>query len=131
MYLENFIGIRKAKGLSLQQIADSIGVSKQLIHQWEKSSVIPNSYAEKVCLLLDLDIKKQEFSQPKFLRDFRLKLGLSSDEMSALLEVNPSTISRWENGNMEISRNATIRLHNLYKAYSSDLKSPESKEGEE
>lgn len=125
MYLENLIELRKAKGISIKRFASELGVSRQLIYDWQKSGVIPNNYAPKVCDLLGVKFEDQEFNDPQFLLDFRLRIGLSGSEMSALLDVEPSTVSRWENGDMEISRNATIRLHSLYKAYTSDLKSPD------
>lgn len=52
---------REAKGLSLQQLADKMNVSRQLVWQWErftgkpqKNAADPRKHARKICDFLDI-----------------------------------------------------------------------------
>lgn len=125
MYLENFKSLREAKGLSLQNIADQLNLTKQCLHTWEKSRVIPNKYAPEICSILGISLEDQEFYHPNCIVKFRKSLNMSRAAFAALLEVSDSTLSRWERGAMELSQKNTILLHQLYKKLSSDFKSPQ------
>lgn len=59
---------RKLKGLSLQDIADELGISKQMISKYEKGISIPNSSnLIKLAKLFDLKIDY-------FFNSFRIEL---------------------------------------------------------
>lgn len=45
---------RKAKGWSLQGLADRMGVSRQLVWQWERDETDPRKHAERLCTTLGL-----------------------------------------------------------------------------
>ena len=110
MYLENFKSLREVKGLSLQNIADQLNLTKQCLHTWEKSRVIPNKYAPEICSILGISLEDQEFYHPNCIVKFRKSLNMSRAAFAALLE---------------LSQKNTILLHELYKKLSSDFKSPQ------
>lgn len=128
MYLENFKKLRKAKGLTLKNIADQLGVTVPYVRKWEIEKVIPDKFSDTVCNLLGIPIEEQEFYCPDCIINFRKSLDMNPTDFSILLEVSPSTLTRWESGRMEVSPKSTIRLHNLYKKINSDLKSPKEEE---
>lgn len=127
MYLENFKQLRKAKGLTLKGIADQLGLSKQALHKWEQSNVIPNEYAAKICSILEIDLEDQEFYNSDCIVELRKKLGIKQANFAALLEISHPTLNRWENGTVQLTEKNTLMLHQLYKKLSGDLKSPEVK----
>ena len=72
--MENIIAYRirsarKLKGLTLQNVADELGVTKQMISKYEKGSSIPSS--SKLILLAKLFNQKVDY----FFRSFQIELG--------------------------------------------------------
>lgn len=73
-YMENITGYRirsarKLKGLSLQNVADELGVSKQMVSKYENGISIPPS--SKLLILSKLFNQKIDY----FFRSFKIELG--------------------------------------------------------
>lgn len=56
---------RKAKKWSLQRLADEIGVTKQLVWQWERGDTDPRKHIEALSKLLDVPVDYFYGSGPK------------------------------------------------------------------
>lgn len=117
MYLANLLELRNRLHLSLEDIAGMLGVTKQCVQQWEKNKIIPNKYAKQLCDVLGIAFEEQETFSPDFIKNFRYKLGMDKKTFSGMLEVNPSSIERWESGKMEMSKNSQLRLHSYYEKF--------------
>lgn len=57
MYIENLKNYRYQRDLTLQQVADYCGVSRQYICKWEKQNEVPDKFLKIISKLYELEVK--------------------------------------------------------------------------
>lgn len=65
-----------------------------------------------VAALEELDIPRAKTFTPKQIKQIRDKVRVSQGVFAALLNVNPSTVQKWEQGKVK-PQNAALRLLNI------------------
>jgi putative transcriptional regulator len=73
-----------------------------------------------VAELEHLDIPEAKMFSPKQIRQIRDKFRVSQGVFAALLNVNPSTVQKWEQGKVR-PQNAALRLLNVIDAKGIDV----------
>lgn len=63
--------------------------------------------------LEELDIPKARSFTPKEIKQIRIKWNISQGVFAAFLNVNPSTVQKWEQGRVK-PQNAALRLLDLF-----------------
>jgi transcriptional regulator with XRE-family HTH domain len=119
----------RARGLSFQEIASQLGVTKQAVHQMFHGigrgivrstelrcsackGVIPRRgkwlHEVRVLCLDCLDRKRTTF--PQRLRSLRIAAGLSAKKLAARVGLNGSTVSEAERGTVELRPRTLAKL---------------------
>ena len=95
----------------------------------EKKNSIPNYHLRRqrarlhqatVAELEQLDIPEAKMFSPKQIKQIRDKVRVSQGVFAALLNVNPSTVQKWEQGKVK-PQNAALRLLNIIDAKGIDI----------
>lgn len=73
-----------------------------------------------VAELEQLDIPEAKMFSPKQIKQIRDKVRVSQGVFAALLNVNPSTVQKWEQGKVK-PQNAALRLLNIIDAKGIDV----------
>ncbi len=94
---------RKTLSQTLISAAKELGISKATLAQLEQ-----------------LDIPKAKNLSPKQIKRIRDKVRVSQGVFAALLNVNPSTVQKWEQGKVK-PKSAALRLLNIIDAKGSDV----------
>jgi transcriptional regulator with XRE-family HTH domain len=76
---------RKAKKWSLQRLADEIGVSKQLVWQWERDDTDPRKHIEALSRLLEVPVDYFYGPSPKP-GPLAAKIGRLTPDQQELIE---------------------------------------------
>ena len=107
----NIRNIRKEKGMTLQQIADIMGCSPQLISQYESGKRQPKLETKKKiadalnCQVSDIDeslyINRRIPYFSNALEELRTERNLTQKELARELHVKEQNIVNWENGKRE------------------------------
>ncbi len=93
-----------------------ITLSQTLINAAKELGFSKSTVAE----LEHLDIPEAKMFSPKQIRQIRDKVRVSQGVFAALLNVNPSTVQKWEQGKVK-PRNAALRLLNIIAAKGIDV----------
>ena len=94
---------RKTLSQTLISAAKELGFSKATVAELE-----------------ELDIPEAKTFTPKQIRQIRDKCRVSQGVFAALLNVNPSTVQKWEQGKVK-PQNAALRLLNVIDAKGIDV----------
>lgn len=117
---------RIKKGMSQQELADVIGVKEQSIYNWEsgtyepcEENIVSLSHVfnmDITCFLIKehIEPKKKRKINHRFIRDLRLKYKYSQEEFGSLLDINKTTISKWESGKKGISKKNLQKIAELF-----------------
>lgn len=106
---------REKKNLTIKELANLVGVNRQTCYLWEtKFKGIRLNNLIKLIDVLDLDLKEDKelvleayqngcFSKIKsdigsIIRNRRNELDITQAFLAKMMNVNPSTINRWEKG---------------------------------
>lgn len=89
---EKLYTLRRKKGLSQEQLAQSLGVSRQAISKWESGQSLPESstlvvISEYFNVSLDYLLKSKESLEPKVQNTNDVKIEKSKDKSKTLLGV--------------------------------------------
>ena len=94
---------RKTLSQTLITAAKELGFSKATVAELEQ-----------------LDIPEAKMFSPKHIKQIRDKVRVSQGVFAALLNVNPSTVQKWEQGKVK-PQNAALRLLNIIDAKGIDV----------
>ena len=90
---------RERYGLRQIDVACTLGVDEATIVHWEKAQTEPESrHSPKLTELLGGDFRPHSLLIWQRVKRFRHSLGLTQEEFATLVQVNESTVSRWEAG---------------------------------
>ena len=94
---------RKTLSQTIISAAKSLGFSKATVAELEQ-----------------LDIPEAKMLSPKQIKRIRERVRVSQGVFAALLNVNPSTVQKWEQGKVQ-PQNAALRLLNIIDAKGIDV----------
>lgn len=93
---------RKRLGLSQQDLAEKIGVSKNTVYNYEQGKKIPES---KITILRDILLSDHNTpTESEAFRIIRMNLQLTQAEIAERLGVHPRTIINYESGDVPIPK---------------------------
>lgn len=95
--------IRLDRGLWQRQVAAEIGVDVTTLHNWETQRNTPSlRFMPRIIGFLGYNPYPTEPTQPLSakLKTHRRQLGLSQERLAELLEVDESTVRKWEAGHV-------------------------------
>jgi len=102
---------RERVGMSQQELAHMLGVSRSLISNWERGGLLPNHDMTRdlsAILGVDLPTATGEFGLRAWLRGERERRGLSRGELAKRAGVSPLTIYYIETGQTESPQESTV-----------------------
>jgi putative transcriptional regulator len=98
------------------KVMKRITLSQTLINAAKELGFSKATVAE----LEHLDIPEAKMFSPKQIKQIRDKVRVSQGVFAALLNVNPSTVQKWEQGKVK-PQNAALRLLNIIDAKGIDV----------
>ena len=118
--------LRQRLGLTQRALADILGVTPAAVGHWECGRASPSADAETRLIELAGTQPSQQplfeeperclaggtsdFSDPEVIRELRIRLGLTQEQLAEELGVAFATVNRWENGHSRPSRLAQRTL---------------------
>ncbi|MHA6287164.1 helix-turn-helix domain-containing protein [Maricaulis sp. CAU 1757] len=98
--LSNLLFVRrKASGLSKRDVALELGVSPDVVGQWERGEHLPRvKYVPALVAFLKNDSWLPSSTFSERVRRFRALRGWCRSKLAAWIGVDARTIGRWENG---------------------------------
>ena len=103
--------LQRAEKLTQQDLADIAEVSKRTIQNWEdgtsnikpeKSEKLANFFGVSIAYLLGYEDNDFEKANQNRLKELRQEKKYTQAQIAKLMDVNVTTISRWEKGEFEI-----------------------------
>jgi transcriptional regulator with XRE-family HTH domain len=106
---------RRKLGLSVKEIADSLGVSQATVRGWERGEDLPHKnrtsdVAEAYGLKTEDLIRREAPIRGSSVRKWREEIGITQREAALRLNVSLATVSRWESGRGRPGPNALESL---------------------
>lgn len=99
---EKLLLLRYFSGLSLEELSESIIISRTLLSNWENEKTLP-SLTQRQRISLFYDIPKVNLGVPNTkvtvgtkVRQERMAMGLTQSELAKKLDISPSLISSYE-----------------------------------
>ena len=88
---------RRAAGMTQAELAQRVGVADGTrVAAWEAGRAMPRPATwSAICVLLGIGASE---SEAVTLRALRLRQGLTHSDVARAIEVDPSTVVRWESG---------------------------------
>ena len=119
---------RVENGLSQQVIADLLGVKAQSVYNWENGINQPSEknilklsqvlQTDVTQFLIKKDIIPSQEKKKKInyllVRTLRQEHNYSQLEFGTLIGISKTTISKWENGNKNISKKNLLKIADLF-----------------
>ena len=112
---EKIMFLRYFSGLSLEELSDSIIISRPLLSNWETGNTVPtDTQKERLAMFYDVNGIELELDGPmnsigSKIRQERLALGLSQADLAKELNLSPATISTYER-DLSCIPESTLRL---------------------
>lgn len=96
------LSVRQKKGLTQSLLAKILGIPNNTLHYWEKGDSIPSNLILRKIIEIDNTLPNciestLDCPVSQYIKDLRMKLGLSQKSLAELLNVNVSSIYFWEN----------------------------------
>lgn len=97
---------RRLHGYTQKALAEMIGADATSVSRWERGRDAPNAeFRERLTSLLQPGFHEPPANElgpctdwPDLIKSLRRKRGMSQTDLSEILGVDPTTVSRWERG---------------------------------
>lgn len=123
--------LRKISGLTQDQLAELVGVSRNTIYHYENGGKIPSSKRSILTNLMkqynQLDLsnenKKITHMNSKEIKEFREKYDLTQNELAEICGVGIRAVQSWEQGKRNITLSDIMHIQNYAKIIDYSLSS--------
>ena len=89
-------------GLDQREVAERLGVHAASVRNWELGRTVPGLRGlPAVIEFVGYDPRSEPTTIGAKIKTWRTARGLSQEEMARRLDVDPSTLARWESGEQE------------------------------
>lgn len=115
---------RVLKGMTQEELGEAIGMTKHAIRHIENGEMrlLKLSLLDKLVSCLDIEDKIQYDDYIQFIKNnpatqmkaYRKKKNITMYELSKLLNIDYTTVKRWEGGKSVLSRESFKRLMELF-----------------
>lgn len=110
---------REGLGLSKQELAEQLGLDPGTVRAWEQWPDSQQNY--RSIPVITRFIRANPFMPPasdaERVKQYRLLLGLTQEELSKQLGVREAMVLEWERGRREVPRGVLVALNTSAKAY--------------
>ena len=106
-----------------REVASKLGVDTLTICNWETNRSNPRLYLiPKVIEFLENDpFPGMAITMGERIKQYRRKQGLSIKKLAKILDIDPTTLARWERGTKKTRKKTLDRLNHLLSRHSSDV----------